>query len=452
MITTNTCNGARKTAELLEIEIRAMCIAKGMTEDQICMYLLDCFNHLRNVWIGAMDKEMSTHLADVMREDLDNIDPRLRLSTKFGVVLFALDKEFSLCCNYAKGDGEAFLAWTEQYHPGNFLLPVERSSGSRQDLTVEGAGAVYMNRTYYVDFLDECITANSNNILQKNLFIILTSSQMIAMSRVYAIFHVAICLPMWFLVGKAHKLADQDWSCRSPNRLLVIIDDKLKEIVEKPDNFLNHDFMMNIYQDLRDGMTAFDEYLAYMFEQKQSPTLDKEDKEIPLDLLVAKLFFPKKEENKETEALVKEMGQQAAKCWMKEFRDPKKATSDNFDGDRSWANTSEEDHHNLLGTMATNDLSEQPFGMLTYQVDRFNRVLFGNAAATAQARMNGDFDRAELGEGHVDGAFRKMTDKLKHSLLITALKYARETTIKESDALKKQRNFKLKKVATLKAK
>ena len=130
----------------------------------------------------------------------------------------------------------------------------------------------------------------------------------------------------------------------------------------------------------------------------------------------------------------------------------KKATSDNFQGDRSWENTSEEDHYNLLGIMAANDLAEQPFGMLTYQVDRFNRILFGNAAATAQARMNGDFDREELGEGHVDGAFHKLNDKLKHSLLITALKYARETTVKESDALKKQRNFKLKKMATLKAK
>ena len=82
------------------------------------------------------------------------------------------------------------------YHPGTLLLPVERSSESRQDLTVEGAGAVYMNRSYYVNFLDECLTANNNNILQTNLFIVLTSSQMIAMSRVYAIFYVAICLPM----------------------------------------------------------------------------------------------------------------------------------------------------------------------------------------------------------------------------------------------------------------
>ena len=67
------------------------------------------------------------------------------MSTKFGVVLLALDKEFSLCCNYAKGNGEAFLAWMLLYHPRTLLLPVERSSGFRQDLTVEGAGAAYMD-------------------------------------------------------------------------------------------------------------------------------------------------------------------------------------------------------------------------------------------------------------------------------------------------------------------
>ena len=95
-------------------------------------------------------------------------------------------------------------------------------------------------------------------------------------------------------------------------------------------------------------------------------------------------------------------------------RHKKKETSDNFLGDRSWENTSEDDHHNLLGTMATSDLAEQPFGMLTYQVDWFNRTLFGNAAATAQARMNGDFDVKELEGGHVDGPFHKLNDKMKH--------------------------------------
>ena len=96
---------------------------------------------------------------------------------------------------------------------------------------------------------------------------------------------------------------------------------------------------------------------------------------------------------------------------MKEFRDPHKATNENFSGPRSWNNTTEEEHNNLLGNFATNDLAEQRFGMLTYQVDQFNGILFWNAAATAQARMNGDFDRKELGGEHVDGAFHKLNDK-----------------------------------------
>ena len=67
---------------------------------------------------------------------------------------------------------------------------------------------------------------------------------MIAMTRVYAIFHVALCVPHRFLVGKAHKLGEQDWSCRSANKLIVTIDNKLNEIVETLDKSLNHDFMI----------------------------------------------------------------------------------------------------------------------------------------------------------------------------------------------------------------
>ena len=88
-----------------------MCFETGMNEAQIRINLFDCHNHLRNVWIGAINKDISTHLSDLIQEDLDNIDSRLRVSTKFDVVLLAVDKEFSLCCNYAKGDGKAYLAW-----------------------------------------------------------------------------------------------------------------------------------------------------------------------------------------------------------------------------------------------------------------------------------------------------------------------------------------------------
>eukprot|EP00957_Ditylum_brightwellii_P012127 915698-Ditylum_brightwellii.AAC.1 len=70
-------------------------------------------------------------------------------------LLRAVDKEFSLCANYPKGHGDLFYEWIEHNRPGVLLLHVERASGSRQDLAVEGAGAVYWNHRFWVEFLDE---------------------------------------------------------------------------------------------------------------------------------------------------------------------------------------------------------------------------------------------------------------------------------------------------------
>ena len=81
-----------------------------------------------------------------MADDLNLIDYRYRVSTKFDVVLRAIDKEFSLPANYPKGHGVMFKTWMDFNHPGALLLPVEHASGSRQDLAVEGAASVYWNR------------------------------------------------------------------------------------------------------------------------------------------------------------------------------------------------------------------------------------------------------------------------------------------------------------------
>ena len=83
------------------------------------------------------------------------------------MMLRAIDKEFSLCANYPKGHGELFREWIEVKYPGILLLHVERASGSRQDLCVEGAGAVFWNRKYWLEFLDERLRTPGDNILQK---------------------------------------------------------------------------------------------------------------------------------------------------------------------------------------------------------------------------------------------------------------------------------------------
>ena len=95
-----------------------------------------------------------------------------------------------------KGHGDQFFHWMYHPHPGAHLLPVERASGSRQDLAVEGAGALFMNSPYYVDFLDKRLrNPYASNILQENIFIILSPTEMILYSRICSIIYIAIFLP-----------------------------------------------------------------------------------------------------------------------------------------------------------------------------------------------------------------------------------------------------------------
>ena len=81
-------------------------------------------------------------------------------------MLHAVDKEFSLCDNYPKAHRELFHYFIEIYHPGLLLLHVDRESGVRQDLAVEGAGVLYKNRPYWIEFLYECLRTLVDNILQ----------------------------------------------------------------------------------------------------------------------------------------------------------------------------------------------------------------------------------------------------------------------------------------------
>ena len=81
----------------------------------------DRHNHLRNVWVGGLDKELSSHLTNILRSSLDEIDPTLRVKTLFSALARAYDKGFSLSANYPKGFGEFFIEWMMDKHPWNVL-------------------------------------------------------------------------------------------------------------------------------------------------------------------------------------------------------------------------------------------------------------------------------------------------------------------------------------------
>ena len=195
-----------------------------MLDESLIMALrTDCHHHLRNIWIGAIVIKIAKYLNNILSLDLANINFRYRVTTKMDAVLRAVDKDFSLPTNYPKGHGDQFKYWLHKYHPGVLLVAVERTSGSRQDLAVEGAAAIYWNRKYYVEFLNQRLKASGENILQNNLFIVLSCMEMISMSRIFAIFHLCISMPMRWLAGNTHKLQTSDWSIRSMGRVIDLL-------------------------------------------------------------------------------------------------------------------------------------------------------------------------------------------------------------------------------------
>ena len=99
-ITTDTCNTAQKTRRLLVKEVLQYSSDNNVLQ-------VDCWHHLRNVWLGGM-KKTTKFLKDLLEDSLDEIDPCLRVSTGTEGILRACNKELSLCANYPKGYGELF--------------------------------------------------------------------------------------------------------------------------------------------------------------------------------------------------------------------------------------------------------------------------------------------------------------------------------------------------------
>ena len=76
-------------------------------------------------------------------------------------------------------------------YPEEFLMYAERATVSRQDIITMGAGPIYWNRVFNVEFLDGVLRVkDASNILQENLFTILSSLEMIASSRFIYLFSI----------------------------------------------------------------------------------------------------------------------------------------------------------------------------------------------------------------------------------------------------------------------
>ena len=324
-MTSDTCNGARKTCHIIVEQVHeAVKDLRKDNFDDIRVLEFYFWNHLRNVWLGGMTKTLSTLLGNSIREELYEIDSRLRVYTSIKSVLCAVNKEFSLCANYPKGHIELFHEWIDTYHPLVMLLHVDRAPWSCQDLSAKRSGVVYMNRPYWVEFFDKRLRTPGDNILQENIFIILSLLEMTALACLCVIIHITICLSTRWLVVNFHILAGYNWSMRSMGRMVDELEVALEDIEEEGGLILRKEFIMLIFQGIMDELPPFEKYWTHMFQNKSMPIFgDCQSKVLPFSRLLDELFSPEDDTNKDKYAMIGEMTVTSAKALISEIRNEK---------------------------------------------------------------------------------------------------------------------------------
>ena len=428
-ITTDTCNAARKVQSLFRE------LVPGSTT-------YDCMNHLRNVWFGAMEKEISKVLNVHLRACLEDIDPMLRVTASMSAIIRAVDKEFSLSANYPKGHGNLFLEWIREYHPGVLLLHVERAGGSRQDLCTEGSMAIYMNHPYYVQFLDNQLRKyrkDKPSLLQQNLFIALTSQEMIALSRLLSIFHIAVCIPFRWLAGKTHELKDHGWGPLSMSRVIDTLFTKMSDLSNSPSLIENDEFMMNIFREYLDELPPFKKYWGIMFEKKMMSVVARSSKDgskvVHMARLRKELFSTSSRTNAKTKDLFHGLAKTAAGTICMELLDESKATykyTSQSNSEFSYKNCTLEMRTLQLGKRATNDEAESALGGTTAVVQRYGRIDLSSAAAMSDTHRNKflqrDYQPARKKSAAIpQGMLFGLSDEVREAIVLVAIQDAPST-------------------------
>jgi len=454
-IMTDTCSTAQLTNSLLSKEI------DGKTHNLLC------HNHLRNVWVKNVLESLTDFLRAHLSDSLDEIAPEFRVSPSFISFARAFDKMFSLCANYPKGWGDVFRQWMIENHPGELLFHVERAvSGGRQDIASMAAMAIYWNRNYCVEFLEEMRVhcGREENILANNLWTLLISVEMISVARMWSIFHISIVMPMRWLAGKTHTLKEYKWGYISMGQVLDKLKTDLESIVEQPELIHDESFMMGMMSKWADELPPLKDYLTRKFEEEKTNFVPSSSasssttvaeasssatKAVPLKELRKELFHPTDQDNKDSTPMLEKLAAVAAQAWIDELVDPTKGTFrflSESEGEYSYDHSSAELKEALFGMTAVNDLAESSFAGVTAQVQVYGRIGMANAAAISDMARNGFMHRPTTAEemrsatGH--GLFHGLPEELQITAVMTAMEQAPATRDSNNRAMELQRETK----------
>ncbi len=187
---------------------------------------------------------------------------------------------------------------------------------------------MYDGRGDMLIFTHECLLS-SNNLLQRSLFIVLGSMEMIVQLRVASILHLAVMILMRWLAGNTHNFFEYRWGERSMGCAIKLLHDAFIEIQGDGSLLLEEHFVMNIFESLYDEVPPFKEYLNYHLEEKEGNVIGSRKEEVrvlAIDEAMLELFWLQRMENLQTTEFCWELSVGVATTLLTELADPKKST------------------------------------------------------------------------------------------------------------------------------
>ena len=353
-VNTDTCNTAKKLKQILIEEIEKKALEIGIPKSEIKLFGIDCMHHLRNIWIKASNEAVADELRVELKDDIDALQKQqLRVSLNFSELLLSFSKCFCKSAQYDKGMGAEFYEFMSTHYQDHFLFPLPRvKTGTRQDVKLIGAPAIYLNRKYYEQFLDHKLLSDSTNILLRTCEHYVSSLEIIATARMNSILYLCLCLPHRWLTGKCHtffpkhKFGQADLS-----RVLDIMYSKFEMIINEPSLFIDNEFMCSIFDSICVELPPFNLYMDSLLTGHNMKVHDGSDSIEGMKFLRHELFCPVDYKKFETDDLTIRLGLIAIQAWYQEFKRNDKQTCrylSELNGESSWGSLNTNQRNQLL--------------------------------------------------------------------------------------------------------
>ena len=149
-----------------------------------------------------LSKKGCKHSSQHLKEELNEVDARLRVKTSMDSIVFHWTNNFVLTSNYHKGNVNALKSRMEERHLDNLLCHAPNNKVKLQDVVYARAGPAHSNRPLYMEWSCKRLRAHEKvNMLEQNTHMVLSSQATAAMFRLFVTIETSLVMPMQWFAG-----------------------------------------------------------------------------------------------------------------------------------------------------------------------------------------------------------------------------------------------------------